>query len=250
MLLVRIYRKHLPAIKLFVPLLCAFFSLVIVLTFSNVLRFTPIHTIDLTLYKLDLMLGIDQNQIMNWVFSHKYLVLVLRLAYASLGFQVIFLTLPIFIFFSQKSSESFLAKLALVNLLGLTIYYFFPTASPASVLSHQHLVSGQINLALAFKQIHQGIIPSDLGDGLISFPSFHIIWSTLYTYTFRTKRWVFYPLLVLNAILACSTFLLGWHYFVDIVGGWFVMAVAIFVVDVYPKLSYKNNKQKTQTCNA
>ncbi|WP_432579707.1 phosphatase PAP2 family protein [Vibrio sinus] len=212
-------------------LTCGFLIVFLITTWAPVLRLTPFPPIDSDLFNLDQVLGIDQNKILGFVHQYQYLVKLLALAYNSLVVQFMVLPLLLFIVFKRECGEGFIAKFALVNFLGLSTYYFFPTASPASVLDHTFLLGGQINLALEFKQIHQGITPTVEGVGLISFPSFHVIWSTLFTYTFRNTKWVFYPLLVINTFLIAATFLLGWHYFVDILGAWVVVALAIWFVD-------------------
>ncbi|MCL9780804.1 phosphatase PAP2 family protein [Vibrio sp. S4M6] len=225
------YKTLFPTSRKPILLTCVFLCVFVVMSLAAILRLTPLPPIDNYLFHFDQLIGLDQNQIINAFFQHKYLVIFFGLAYASLTIQLIILPVSLFIFFKQEHCERFIAYFALVNFIGLVIYYFFPTASPASILDHKYLVDGQINLALEFKQIHQGITPTVVGAGLISFPSFHIIWATLLTYTFRKTKRVFYPLLVINTLLTASTFLLGWHYFVDILGGWAVVAFAIWFVD-------------------
>ncbi|ODN43892.1 phosphatase PAP2 family protein [Piscirickettsia litoralis] len=146
------------------------------------IQFTPFKNIDSFLYQTDLSLGLNQNNIISWVYQHHYLHYFLTIVYNSLEGQALILPILACFIINRKDVEMFLLKFSILNLIGCVIYYFWPTASPASILEHKYLLSGQISLALQFKQIHQGVLPTVVGNGLISFPSFHVIWSTLFTF--------------------------------------------------------------------
>lgn len=207
--------------------LFAWFSIAIA---SYGIQLTPFKAIDTLLYHADLMLGISQNTLIAWAHKQTMLHSLLKFSYSSLDIQLIILPFMAAICLKTEKAQEFLGLFALVNLIGCIIYYLWPTASPASVLSHTYLVSGQIDLAAEFKQLHQGLTPSVIGDGLISFPSFHVIWATLFTFVFYRKKWLFYPLLLLNITLCAATVLLGWHYVVDVIGGWAVLAGCFFLL--------------------
>jgi membrane-associated phospholipid phosphatase len=53
-------------------------------------------------------------------------------------------------------------------------------------------------------------------DGLVSFPSFHVMGAILVTWAFRRRGWILIPLMMLNTGLVISTVITGEHYVVDV----------------------------------
>ena len=77
------------------------------------------------------------------------------------------------------------------------------------------------------KGFHEGsttVVRFDDLDGLVSFPSFHVVGALLVTWAFRHRRRILIPLIVLNAGLVISTVITGEHYVVDVLA-----AVPLFV---------------------
>ncbi|MBK2124024.1 phosphatase PAP2 family protein, partial [Fangia hongkongensis] len=195
--------------------------------FAGSVALTPFKPIDKVLYHLDMILGFQQNYWLSVVYKMPWLHELLTIAYYSLTPQVLILPFVAVFLTSEERIYDYFNKVFLLNVIGFSIYYFLPTASPASLLNHQYLVKGQINLAQQFITLHSGKLPHVLGEGLISFPSFHVIWSLMVTLLFR-KTWLFYPLLILNIFLWCGTVLLGWHYIVDVIAS-FILVVMVYI---------------------
>ncbi len=191
--------------------------------FAGSVALTPFKPIDKALYHLDMIFSFKQNYWLSVVYKIPWLHELLTIAYYSLTPQVLILPFVAVFLTSEQRIYDYFNKVFLLNVIGFSIYYFFPTASPASLLNHQYLVKGQINLAQQFITLHSGKLPHVLGEGLISFPSFHVIWSLMLTLLFR-KIWLFYPLLLLNIFLWCGTVLLGWHYIVDVIASFILVA--------------------------
>lgn len=190
---------------------------------------TPFKNIDYLLYSFDQMLGFNQNEWVAWIFHHTKLHHFFVDVYQSLTLQAFLLPFIAGFILSSEEVERFLLQFMLTLSIGFLIYYFFPTASPASLLNHQYLSSGQINLAKQYWQIHHMKNPNVIGAGLISFPSFHVIWSSLFTWLYRRKYYIFYPLLILNILLWISTILLGWHYILDVISALLIVGIAIYI---------------------
>lgn len=65
--------------------------------------------------------------------------------------------------------------------------------------------------------------------GLITFPSFHTTFGLLVVYAFWPFKWLRIPVIIINALLILSTPIDGGHYLTDIVGGFMVAAVVLWM---------------------
>ncbi|ODN43853.1 phosphatase PAP2 family protein, partial [Piscirickettsia litoralis] len=221
-------RENYPKISLMFKLIGLYVIAWVVMFSAYNLQFTPFSPIDHFLYQADLAIGVQQNQWVAWLYHHPILHKIFVNIYNSLDYQVLILPILACFLINKQDVESFLVKLPFLQLIGGLIYYFWPTASPASLLNQQFLVQGQIDLALQFQQIHEGMMPTVVGEGLISFPSFHVIWSALFTLLFKQNKYLFIPLLILNVLLWVSTVVLGWHYMMDVIASLVLVGVAVF----------------------
>lgn len=70
------------------------------------------------------------------------------------------------------------------------------------------------------------VISPDLFTGFVSFPSYHAIAAVLFSWAAWPTR-LRYPMLALNALVVIAAPVVGGHYFIDILGGFVVAAVAI-----------------------
>lgn len=62
--------------------------------------------------------------------------------------------------------------------------------------------------------------------GVVCFPSFHVIWAVLCARAMWGFRWLRIPAFLLSASIIVSTMTTGWHYFVDVLGGLALAAIA------------------------
>jgi hypothetical protein len=64
-------------------------------------------------------------------------------------------------------------------------------------------------------------------EGLICFPSFHVIWAILAARALWAFRWLRWSSAILCALIALSTLTTGWHYFADVLAGGILAAFAV-----------------------
>ena len=69
--------------------------------------------------------------------------------------------------------------------------------------------------------------------GVISFPSFHVIWAILCAAALWDYRLFRIPIALLSAMIMASTLTTGWHYFSDVLGGIAVAVLSVTVARVY-----------------
>lgn len=196
---------------------------------TNGVQFTPFPTVDHIMSYLDKSLGVDTDSILLWTSSHPFIKKMLIYAYNTVTLEMFILPVALGVLLKKRSVNEFLLLTCLSYLLGYCLYYFFPTAAPASVFQSPHFLPQELATALKFQQIHHHVVPTTRDGGLIAFPSFHVIFSLLCVYVIRDVKWLLVPLAIINVIAIFSTVALGWHYLTDVFGGIFVLVVTIFI---------------------
>lgn len=221
----------------FLPL-CIFANML----FANGIQATPFPPIDPLLVKMDQMMGINTPALMTWTHNHPHIHHLFVNAYYSLIIELIGILLILTAFSARKPLTLFyLAQLSTI-LVGGLIYYFFPTMAPSGIFHHcPYFTETQKDTSLRFYELHHYLKVTVTKEcGLIAFPSFHVAWAILLTNCFRDKKILFYPIAIWNAIIIVSTVFLGWHYFVDVIGG-VILAIAGIV---FAERVYKNREKR------
>ncbi len=192
---------------------------------TNAVQYTPFSTIDTQIVAFEKMFHFNLTDAMRWTSAHPLLKEILIIAYESLAFQIAFLPLWMIVRSDLAILDEYYLLLLLTTLIGFVFYYFFPTTAPASVIKNQYFFKSQIATGLKFMQVHQHINPTTMDGGLISFPSFHVIWAWLCLYLMRGSILIIilFPLNIL-AIISCV--LLGWHYPSDLLGSAVILMLA------------------------
>ncbi|OGT31274.1 MAG: hypothetical protein A3E87_10205 [Gammaproteobacteria bacterium RIFCSPHIGHO2_12_FULL_35_23] len=191
---------------------------------STSVQYTPFLPIDNLLIMTDNYLGYNTIKMMGLTFAHPYFHLALILAYNSVYLQLLFLPYVLALMPSQQRALCVFFFSALVSaLLGMTIYYCFPTVAPAHYFISPFFTNYEHNTYLKFYEVHHHLPIQSSQGGLIAFPSFHVIWVFLLLYAYKDFKWVFYPLLIIDLLITAATLLLGWHYLVDVVASFFLI---------------------------
>ncbi|WP_242604549.1 phosphatase PAP2 family protein [Legionella fairfieldensis] len=189
-------------------------------------QFTPFHPIDRQLIAIDNTLSINLQKIMAWTSTQPKFKEVLLLSYCSLPYQMCYIPLALIVLQKYGYVREYYALLLSTTFIGFLIYYFLPTMGPASFISSSYFFQEQYATGLKFNELHHYQLPSTIEGGLISMPSFHTIWAWLCLYTVRCWPLVFILLLPINLLLIAACVLLGWHYFIDLIGSLIVLLVA------------------------
>jgi len=121
--------------------------------------------------------------------------------------------------------------LVLINLIGMTVFWLFPTAPPrlfdpstfADVVAQTH----------AFGSWHSGVL-SHAANQFAAMPSLHIswaMWSALAAWRLWGGRRMALLVWLYPAVTAVAVMSTGNHYLLDVVGGAATFVVAMFVAD-------------------
>lgn len=210
---------------------------------TNSAQLTPFLPIDKALYQWDGFLKIDLIPAVVWTNHYPNFKFLLLLAYSSLNYQI--MSIPLLLLLNKKF-DAFLKMLNLLlisSLIGFTFYYFFPSVGPATLLQLPIFMDAQFATGIKFYQIHHHQIATTMKGGLIAFPSFHVVWSLICQYCAKDIKpiFLFYLLIPINVLLCCSTFLLGWHYFIDLLGGAALFGLTLFLTKKPSKDTIKNH---------
>lgn len=207
--------------------------LALFLLLSMAVELTPYPPIDQQLVQIDVWLGFHQMTALHFANQYHWLNRILWVAYDSMLAQIIIL--PLILCWQQNRSRLYelLIIYLLTGLIGTLIYYYLPTLAPASQFHSGLFILQEHETGAKFYDIHHYIKPLLTDGGLISFPSFHMIWACMYLWSLRDYRYLFYPLLIVEIILAIACVLLGWHYLIDIIAGFIIFALCAWLTNIY-----------------
>lgn len=196
---------------------------------TNAVQFTPFPPIDHYIVVFEHRLGINMASIVKWTSQHPLLRNLAVAIYDSLPTQMSFLPIMMIVFMRLNTVLEYCSLMLISAIIGFTLYYFFPTTAPASVISSPFFTTAQHATGIKFAEIHHYITPSTLQGGMIALPSFHVIWAWFCLYLVRGVPLFFWLLLPVNTVLVISCVFLGWHYPIDV-------AASIIIIYVSHKL--------------
>ena len=157
---------------------------------TTAIQLTPFEPIDEHLFKADLSLFYNGEIALHALYQHPFLVKCLYKAYNALNYEV--LLLPIFLIFNRQflAIKKYFFYVLSTMFIGFFIYYFWPTMAPASIMHSPYFLADQYNTGQKFYEIHHHLVPHSRLGGLISMPSFHVIWVILCQQSAWCVRWL------------------------------------------------------------
>ncbi len=129
-------------------------------------------------------------------------------------------------------NREFIANIGVALLMTIVLFGIFPAAGAwvhFGVRDPAEL--GYLQQLIALRQGHMAVLRLDALDGLITFPSFHVVTAVVVSYAARgTPLAVLTIMLNLTMAVAALSEGLGGHYLMDAIGGVLVALAAIVVV--------------------
>ena len=138
----------------------------------------------------------------------------------------------------RERALRYVGTIVTAYVLAVLFFFFLPTIGPFALRAHPILegqtYTTQTVIAVRARLIWQHIqIPElasvDLPDYYIGFPSMHVALPAITLWFLRKRKRVVGLLIALDLLLVMGIVLYEWHYFVDILGGIAVAAIAIAV---------------------
>ncbi len=151
----------------------------------------------------------------------------MRLVYSSVFPQII-CVIVVLGFTADRRLDLFVTRFMLAGLLTSAIFLFFP-AQGSCAYFHFTTPDHYVGVLKELDRLRAGVATVSWrdGQGIVTFPSFHTIWALLLTAAFRGRRFLFWPIAILNAVVIVSCITTGMHYLADILGGLIVTAIVI-----------------------
>jgi PAP2 superfamily len=184
---------------------------------------------DSRLVQLDQLFGINIPDVMQWA-SHHWLGYLANESYPLIVPLIyVAILLPILlgkVRYTQLFTKTNLAAFA----IGLLLFVVVPAIGPW--YGHHFVVNpDQAAFEAALLPLRNpGPYLFNPPGGVISFPSFHVIWAILSAQALSGFRLLRIPVAVFSGMIVRSTMTTGAHYFCDVLGGIFVSAAAIGTV--------------------
>jgi PAP2 superfamily protein len=127
------------------------------------------------------------------------------------------------------------AAVSLSATVGLVVFWLAPAVGPWAYYGQAAYGSSPPPAEAAFLAdflaLREGRLTALLaGQGLVTIPSFHVVFAVLFTWVFRRERFLYPIAIVLNLAVIAVTFPVGWHYLADLPAGMIWVAVTIAVV--------------------
>lgn len=211
----------------------AYFLIVaLVMYATTAIQLTPFEPIDEQLFHADLLLFYNGETALHVLYQHPLVLKCLYKAYNAMAFEVILL--PILLIFLRQflAIKRYFFFVLSTLFIGFIIYYFWPSMAPASIMHSPHFLPEQYNTGQKFYEIHHHLVPHSRLGGLISMPSFHVIWAILCQMITWNVRWLWCLMLPLNILIAAGALFLGWHYLVDLIASGLICALVWWIARI------------------
>jgi membrane-associated phospholipid phosphatase len=131
----------------------------------------------------------------------------------------------------KKEAKLFLVANLVAIMIAVPCFTLFPAVGPwysehFAPFAEQAHVQAQV---LELRAPHPVSFSLLDGAGIVSFPSFHVIWAIFCAAALWGIRWLRIPLCLLSAMIIASTLTSGWHYGVDVIGGLVVAVLSLTI---------------------
>ena len=190
---------------------------------------------DAALNAADTWLGLDWRSHLRFVNDRPLLATLGGLAYRSILLQLSILFFGLIITSRLLRLQRYVLATALALAATLAVFAFAPAGGTYAFLGIEPDQFSSLSPVTTAQQLaligalRSGQLTHVSGmEGLITFPSFHAAWAILFMWGFYPIRQLRYGAIVLNLCVLASTPIQGAHYFIDLVGGAVVAAIAIY----------------------
>ncbi|TIX11985.1 MAG: PAP2 family protein [Mesorhizobium sp.] len=183
---------------------------------------------DEELRQMDQALGINWPALIAFVDSRKNLSFVLNIAYRSFHFQLLILPFMLASTGHVLRSYQMTIAYAVICFVSCVISIWYPALGTYSVYhmdpSNLKYIDGK--LATVFLDeligIHSNsnfVFNFGRAEGIMTFPSVHAAIAALCAWAAWDAKWLRYPMLLLNILMAASAAIVSNHYVVDVIAG-------------------------------
>jgi membrane-associated phospholipid phosphatase len=195
----------------------------------------PFPFVDGLLSRIDHALGFDAAAFAQ-LFGNRWLWRTMLAAYRSIIPQLLVL-LPLLALTKRTDRAwQFVTAATLAMLVTMILLPFFPADGSLALCGlpsdSPWIAKGACDYGTIIHQLKDGqlrILDQSKLTGLVSFPSFHTSIGIQFMWAFWPYRWLRWPMALFNVLLICGTVAIASHYFIDVLGGALIGAMAIWI---------------------
>lgn len=194
--------------------------------------------IDGPLAAVDRAMGVNWMGLMLFTTSHPALNFAFKFAYRLSIYETLFLMIWWGLSDHSRLTERLCLALVIGGAATVTVWLLTPSFGAFTVYTIPPTPALKIALALnadyANTLLHlwahgPGHISPLTVKGLVGFPSFHAAQAIIATWYARKAKYLFVPFVAFNTVVILSTPIQGGHHVVDVIGGFGVAALAIWL---------------------
>ena len=177
--------------------------------------------------RIDSSLGVSVPAIQIWA-QHNWLGHAFNWTYPLLIPFLVIAALAPGLLGKVKQARWFLIGNLAAFAIGMPMFALLPAVGPW-VFNHMVPNIAQAHCQAQLLALRSAGPVSDTAEfaALVCFPSFHVIWAVLCCVALWGWRWLRIPAALLSCMIIFSTLTTGWHYFVDVLAGLAIAAIAL-----------------------
>ncbi|BCM19200.1 phosphatase PAP2 family protein [Mesorhizobium sp. J8] len=177
---------------------------------------------------MDQALGVDWPALLKFIDSRPYLAQPLNLAYESFTQQLIWLPIVLAVFGRPLRSYQMILMYAVIYFLGCVISIWYPALGTYTTFNIHPADLQNIDRTWGYVFLDElkgvrsdpaFIFSLSKAKGIMTFPSLHAASAVLFAWAAWELKWLRYPFLLLNVVMAISAAVVGNHYTVDVIAG-------------------------------
>jgi hypothetical protein len=196
--------------------------------------------------KADQAMGFNVPRIMAWTAAHRPVDPVLGRGYYLLLPLLIGAMLLPALLGKRAAAEQFVVANAIAFLASFPLFAFLPSVGP---WYGYHFPGSEIQKSTeaTILALHSGVAKAATA-GIITFPSFHVIWAVLSAWALWSIKPVRILAIAIAFLAVVSTVTTGWHYVADVIAGLMIAAASeVIAYQIIGKRSAPLNTSPTTT---
>lgn len=192
---------------------------------------------------MDHALGFSVPGIMAWMSKHRSVSVVLNDSYPLLTYLIVSAALVPALAGKREAAQRFLIAVTISFLIAVPVFTLLPGIGPW-VGYHFTASADQKVCEAAIMALRSG--SESRPNGIICFPSFHVIWAILSAVALWSIKPLRVPSSILAVLIVASTVTTGWHYVSDVLAGFVYAGISLACADALMRWMNRNGMRDSR----